>query len=128
MDKPTPPSPASGLAAPDLRRRRGPSCRAAALWSCGELAIRERRNFHRSFDLPERVIPDDYRRDLPLEESLPVLLLHALDGHGWATTGTLADTWRLKNLRPQSRLPRNLLLKSRLSKSPRPARTRWCSS
>jgi hypothetical protein len=25
------------------------------------------------------------------------LLLKALDGHGWATTGTLAATWRLRN-------------------------------
>jgi uncharacterized protein YcaQ len=28
---------------------------------------------------------------------LETLLLAALDGHGWATTGTLASTWRLKN-------------------------------
>ena len=35
---------------------------AAALWSSGELAIRERRNFQRTYDLAERVIPEDLRR------------------------------------------------------------------
>jgi uncharacterized protein YcaQ len=34
-------------------------------------------------------------------EALEVLLLKALDGHGWATTGTLASTWRLVNRRRQ---------------------------
>jgi len=35
---------------------------ASALWSSGELAIRERRNFQRTYDLAERVIPEDVRR------------------------------------------------------------------
>jgi hypothetical protein len=71
---------------------------ATALWSSGELAVRERRNFQRSFDLADRVIPDDVRAaSLTYEESLDGLLLRALDGHGWATTGTLARTWRLRN-------------------------------
>ncbi len=73
---------------------------ATALWSSGELAIRERTNFQRSFDLAERVIPAQIlQRPLSREESLEVLLLKALDGHGWATTGTLASTWRLRNCR-----------------------------
>jgi uncharacterized protein len=71
---------------------------AASLWSSGELAIRERRNFQRTYDLAERVIPDELRRrPLSTAEGLEALLLTALDGHGWATTGTLAATWRLKN-------------------------------
>jgi uncharacterized protein YcaQ len=71
---------------------------ASSLWSSGELAIRERRNFQRTYDLAERVIPEDLRRHpLPAAEGLEALLLAALDGHGWATTGTLASTWRLKN-------------------------------
>jgi hypothetical protein len=75
---------------------------AAALWSSGELAIRERRNFQRTYDLAERVIPDDLRRrPLSTAEGLEALLLAALDGHGWATTGTLAATWRLKNRKPE---------------------------
>ncbi len=36
---------------------------ATALWSSGELAIRERRNFQRTYDLAERVIPDEYREN-----------------------------------------------------------------
>jgi uncharacterized protein YcaQ len=71
---------------------------ATALWSSGELAILERRNFQRSYDLVERVIPASVRsRPLPEAEGLKVLLLRALEGHGWATTGTLAATWRLRN-------------------------------
>ncbi len=71
---------------------------AAALWSRGELAIRERRGFQRTFDLTERVIPEELRKKpLPAAQALEVLLLRALDGHGWATTGTLASTWRLRN-------------------------------
>jgi uncharacterized protein len=71
---------------------------ASSLWSSGELAIRERRNFQRTYDLAERVIPEDLRRrPLSTAEGLETLLLAALDGHGWATTGTLAATWRLRN-------------------------------
>jgi uncharacterized protein len=71
---------------------------ASALWSSGELAIRERRNFQRTYDLAERVIPEALRRrPLSTADGLEALLLTALDGHGWATTGTLAATWRLKN-------------------------------
>ena len=77
---------------------------ASSLWSTGELAIRSRRNFQRTFDLPERVIPEQWRRQQwRLEESLRALILRALGGHGWATIGALADTWRLRNVRPQIR-------------------------
>ena len=69
---------------------------ANALWSSGELAIRERRNFQRVYDLVERVIPASFReRHIATEEAFETLLLKALDGHGWATTKTLAHTWRL---------------------------------
>ncbi len=71
---------------------------AAALWSSGELAIRERRNFQRSYDLVERVIPEAVRSNpLTFREGLETLILKALDGHGWATVGTVASTWRLTN-------------------------------
>ncbi len=69
-----------------------------ALWSSGEVAIRERRNFLRTYDLAERVIPEPWRsKVVSPEESLRRLFLLALAGHGWATTGTLATTWRLRN-------------------------------
>jgi uncharacterized protein YcaQ len=69
----------------------------SALWSCGELAIRERRNFHRIWDVPERVHPQWQVVTAPdRAEAYRLLLLRALDGHGWATSSTLAATWRLR--------------------------------
>ncbi len=69
---------------------------ATALWSSGELAIRERRSFQRAYDLPERVIPERWRKDsVPRERAIEILILRALGGHGWAQTGTLARTFRL---------------------------------
>jgi len=74
---------------------------ATALWSSGDLAIRERRNFQRTYDLAERVIPPALRDGaLPYEDALDELLLRALDGHGWAATGTLMRTWRLHRRGP----------------------------
>jgi len=73
---------------------------AVLLWSTGELAIRERQNFQRTFDVAERVIPPAIRRrsgSLSLAQALPELLYRALAGHGWAQTGTLASTWRIRN-------------------------------
>ena len=68
-----------------------------ALWSRGELAVRERRGFQRSWDLTERVIPDEVRdRDVTRDAAIRDLLERALAGHGWATRGTLAATWRLR--------------------------------
>jgi hypothetical protein len=75
---------------------------ASALWSAGELAIRERRGFQRTYDLAERVIPEPFRAARPdTAASIRRLLLVALGGHGWATTGTLAATWRLRNRRAE---------------------------
>jgi len=72
---------------------------ASALWSSGELAIRERRHFQRTYDLCENVIDAALRKErVSRAKALEVLLLKALDGHGWATTGTLGATWRLRNL------------------------------
>ena len=69
---------------------------ATALWSSGELAIRERRSFQRAYDLPERVIPERWREDSVAKgRAIEILVLRALGGHGWAQTGTLARTFRL---------------------------------
>ena len=77
---------------------------AAAMWSAGELAISERHNFQRSFDLAERVVPSELlATKWSTRDSVKTLLLRALDGHGWATTGTLASTWRLRNMREELR-------------------------
>ncbi len=77
---------------------------ALALWSCGELAIAQRHNFQRTFDLSERVIPATLREtSMDTDEALRSLLLLALAGHGWATASTLAATWRLRKRGPAVR-------------------------
>jgi len=74
----------------------------SALWSAGTLAVRERRNFQRTYDLAERVIEAKWRaRELSLQESLKVLLLKALEGHGWAAPATLPATWRFRFLKKE---------------------------
>ena len=73
---------------------------AEALWLAGRLAIRERRAFLRSFDLVERVIPEEVRsRRVSTATAFDTLLLRALAGHGWASTSTLAATWRMTRCR-----------------------------
>ncbi len=75
---------------------------ATQLWSSGVLAIRERKNFQRSYDLLERVIPAELLAgDVALKDALKILLLRALAGHGWAQTGTLTATWRLRKKRQE---------------------------
>jgi len=77
---------------------------ANALWSRGDLAIRERRGFQRSYDLAERVIPPEFLgQSLPTVEAVKLLLLRALAGHGWARTGTLTATWRLTHRQEEIR-------------------------
>jgi len=86
---------------------------ASQLWSSGVLAIRTRRNFQRSYDLAERVIPAELLgRETPLPEALKILLLRALAGHGWAQTGTLASTWRLRNLQKEVKAALDELVES----------------
>jgi len=71
----------------------------SALWSAGELAIAERRGFQRHYDLTERVIPAAVRRRrVDRSEALRRLLWRSLCGHGWASRGTLAATFRLRNM------------------------------
>jgi len=85
---------------------------ATALWSAGKLAIRERRNFQRIYDLTERVIPEQWRQNsLSEAQAIEQLLLQALKGHGWASTGTLAQTWRLTNQKKSISAALNRLVK-----------------
>jgi uncharacterized protein YcaQ len=70
---------------------------AASLWAIGALAVRERTNFQRVYDLPERVIPDEVRRrHVLLPEAIRHLVLLSLDGHGFAGLQTIVDTFRLR--------------------------------
>ncbi len=77
---------------------------ASALWSSGELAIRERRAFQRVYDLADRVIPEELLlRPLRREDAFDLLLLRALDGHGWAEVPTLRATWYFHKSGPEIR-------------------------
>jgi uncharacterized protein YcaQ len=71
----------------------------AALWSSGELAVRERVGFERIYDLAERVIPATAPAALPAVEGVALLLETAAALHGWATAGTLCATFRLNRKR-----------------------------
>lgn len=71
----------------------------SALWSRGDVAVRQRVAFQREYDLAENVIPARVLSESRTRsESVRHLLLRALAGHGWATTGTLAATWRFRNM------------------------------
>jgi uncharacterized protein len=65
------------------------------LWSAGELMIERRVNFHRRYDLRERVLPDWDDSQLPPEEERRRRLAEiALRAMGIATTRQLADYFR----------------------------------
>ncbi|HEV2591912.1 MAG TPA: crosslink repair DNA glycosylase YcaQ family protein [Gaiellaceae bacterium] len=69
-----------------------------ALWDRGDLAIAGRRNFQRSYDLAERVIPKQWL-DAPTpseEETLRTLALLAVHARGALTEAAIREHWRLK--------------------------------
>jgi uncharacterized protein YcaQ len=67
------------------------------LFAIGQLMVAERRNFHRVYDLTERVLPDwDDARDLPPVESVtPALLSRTCRALGIARADWVADYYRL---------------------------------
>ena len=69
-----------------------------ALWDRGRLAIAERRNFQRSYDLVERVIPHRWLEEPAPSESrtLRTLALLAVAGRGALTEAAIREHWRLK--------------------------------
>jgi uncharacterized protein YcaQ len=68
-----------------------------ALFFTGQLTIRDRDNFIRRYDLPERVLPPEVvRRRVDHDESLRELLALAVRHHGVGTVPDLADYYRLK--------------------------------
>ena len=69
-----------------------------ALWDRGDLVIAGRRNFQRSYDLAERVIPKPWL-DAPTpseEETLRTWALLAVGARGALTEGAIREHWRLK--------------------------------
>ena len=71
----------------------------AALWSSGELAVRDRVGFERHFDLTERVIPKSAPKAMSAAEGVALLLETAAALHGWAAPNTLCETFRLRRNR-----------------------------
>jgi len=92
---------ANDFAAPPGHRSGGwwdwkPSKRALdALWSAGELMIERRVNFHRRYDLRERLLPNWNDAQIPTEDERRRQLAEiALQAMGVATVRQLADYFR----------------------------------
>ncbi len=69
-----------------------------ALWDNGVLVISGRRNFQRSYDLAERVIPKRWL-DAPVRdeaETLQQFALLAVEARGALTEGAIREHWRLR--------------------------------
>lgn len=76
------------------------------LFRTGQLAIGERRNFERFYDLPERVIPAEIL-NVPtpsVEDAQRQLLRISAKAHGIGTANDLADYFRLKVTDTRARL------------------------
>jgi uncharacterized protein len=69
-----------------------------ALWSAGRLVVAGRQGFQRLYDLPERVIPDQYLgAPVPSEsEYLRRLCLRAVAARGALTDAGVVEHWRLR--------------------------------
>ena len=67
------------------------------LFECGTLAVAERRNFTRYYDIAERVIPDGHRLapTIPEDEAHRILLLRAAEKMVVGSAKGLADYFRL---------------------------------
>jgi uncharacterized protein len=94
---------ASELSEPGVRR--GPwwgwgDGKATMEWLfwTGQVAVAERRNFERRYDLPERVLPPEVLAvpTPPVEEAHRRLLAHAAAAHGVGTAADLADYFRIR--------------------------------
>lgn len=70
------------------------------LFSAGELMVVERRNFHRVYDLQQRVMPDwdDAQHALSEEDAVVSMLNHSARSLGIFRAAWLADYYRLKRV------------------------------
>ena len=95
------PSTSKERAAPAGGTTSSPAVWPSPCGSTGRLAIRERRSFQRVLR-PRRACRARHRSGPSAwapRQSFDTLILRALAGHGWASTGTLAATWRLVKCR-----------------------------
>ena len=69
------------------------------LWRIGKLAIARRVNFHKVYDLTERVLPDAHAKPLPTdEEHVEWACRSALERLGVASADEIAGFWRAVSL------------------------------
>jgi hypothetical protein len=76
------------------------------LFTAGKLMVAERRNFHRVYDLTERLLPhwDDSRHTLPIEHARHEMLSRTCRFLGLFKAEWLADYYRLKRVAPKALL------------------------
>jgi uncharacterized protein YcaQ len=76
------------------------------LFTSGKLMVAERRNFHRVYDLTERLLPewDDSRHVLPIEQARQEMLQRTCRYLGIFKAEWLADYYRLKRVAPKKLL------------------------
>ncbi len=76
------------------------------LFTAGKLMVAERRNFHRVYDLTERLLParDDARHTLPAEQARRQMLRRTCRYLGIFRAEWLADYYRLKRVAPKALL------------------------
>lgn len=76
------------------------------LFTAGKLMVAERRNFHRVYDLTERLLPawDDARHALPVEQARRQMLCRTCRYLGIFRAEWLADYYRLKRVAPKDLL------------------------
>lgn len=81
------------------------------LYMQGDLMIPERRNFHKVYDLTERVLPNDLDTSMPTEQEYrQFLVMNYLRAHGF---GNLAEiVYLLKGVKAQAKLALNELCES----------------
>jgi uncharacterized protein len=73
-----------------------------ALFTTGRLMIAARQNFHRIYDLAERILPEWNDRKMPsLEETQRRLMLKAVHALGFAKASWIADYFRTARIRPR---------------------------
>ena len=63
------------------------------MWYMGQLATSRRENFTKFYDLPQRVIPQDYLKETHIEDKLSWLCQEAMKRLTLATPAQLQDFW-----------------------------------
>jgi len=77
-----------------------------SLFTAGEVMVAERRNFHRVYDLRQRILPhwDDKQHGLNREQAQQAMLVRSCQHLGLFKAAWLADYYRLKRVNPAALL------------------------